>query len=62
MVVLKKWESLTNGRTSQRDEEWRLTHVELSDEAGHVVVLEEFREDFLGKPLLIHHQEAVALL
>lgn len=42
--------------------ECNLTHIELSDEAGHVVVLEELWEDLLGKTLLIQHQEAVALL
>ena len=40
----------------------RLTHVQLPDEAGHVVVLEELGEDLLGEALLVQDQEAVPLL
>jgi hypothetical protein len=38
------------------------THVELSDEAGHVVVLEEPWEGLFGETLLIQHKETVTLL
>lgn len=40
----------------------RLTHIELSNKAGHVVVLEVFRKHFFGEPALVKHMEAVAVL
>lgn len=40
----------------------RLTHIELSDETGHVVVLEKLRKDLLGKALLVQYEETVAFL
>lgn len=39
-----------------------LTHVELSDEAGDVVVFEVLGEQLLGKPLLIQDAEVLAIL
>ena len=39
-----------------------LTHVELTDEAGHVVVLEEARQNLLGKARLIEDMKAEARL
>lgn len=36
---------------------WLLTHVELADKRGHVVVLEELWENFFGKPPLVEHME-----
>lgn len=47
---------------NKRSHKCILTHIKLSDEAGHVVVLEELGEDLFSKTLLIQHQEAVALL
>lgn len=46
----------------RQGDECSLTHVELPDETGHVVVLKELGEDLLGKVLLVQHQETVALL
>lgn len=51
---------LTNGRTGivvveDDDDECSLTHIELPDETGHVVVLEELGKDLLGKALLVQH-------
>lgn len=40
----------------------RLTHIELSDETGHVVVLEKLRKDLLGKALFVQYEETVAFL
>lgn len=39
-----------------------LTHVELSDEAGHVVVLEELWQNLFGETTLIKHVEAGSTL
>lgn len=39
-----------------------LTHVELSDEAGHVVVLEELWQNLFGETTLIKHMEAGSTL
>lgn len=39
-----------------------LTHVELSDEAGDVVVFEVLGEQLLGKPLLIQYAEVLTIL
>lgn len=41
---------------------WLLTHVELADKRGHVVVLEELWENFFGKPPLVEHMKLVPLL
>lgn len=40
----------------------RLTHIELANKAGHVVVLEVFRKHFFGEPALVKHMKAVAAL
>lgn len=40
-----------------RGEESTLTHVELSNKAGHIIVLEVLRQDFLGKASLVKHME-----
>lgn len=39
-----------------------LTHVELSDEAGHVVVFEELWKNLFGEATLIKHVEACSAL
>lgn len=39
-----------------------LTHVELPNEAGHVVVFEELWENLFGEPALIKHMEAGSAL
>lgn len=39
-----------------------LTHVELPDEAGHVVVLEVQRQEILGELDLVEDDEAAAAL
>lgn len=39
-----------------------LTHIELPDETGHVVVFEEFWKNLFGEPTLIEHMEAGSTL
>lgn len=39
-----------------------LTHVQLPDEAGHVVVLEILGQHLFGKAALVEHMEAGAIL
>lgn len=39
-----------------------LTHVELSDKTGHVVVLETLWENLFCKPLFIQYKETVPFL
>lgn len=39
-----------------------LTHVQLPDKAGHVVVLEILGQHLLGKAALVEHMEAGAIL
>lgn len=39
-----------------------LTHVELSDKAGHVVVLKKLWENLFCKPLFIQYKETVPFL
>lgn len=39
-----------------------LTHVQLPDKAGHVVVLEIFGQHLFGKAALVEHMEAGAIL
>lgn len=46
------------GEQRRREEERRLTHVELSDEARHVVVFEVLWQDFLGEASLVKHMKA----
>lgn len=39
-----------------------LTHVQLPDKTGHVIVLEKLWQDVFREPLLIQHKETVAFL
>lgn len=39
-----------------------LTHVQLPDETGHVVVLEILGQHLFGKAALVEHMEAGAIL
>ena len=41
---------------------FKLTHIQLSYKAGHVIVLKKLWKDFLGEALFIQYQETVALL
>lgn len=41
---------------------FELTHVQLPDETGHVVVFEILGQHLFGKPSLVEHMEAGAIL
>ena len=55
-------ETIYRCRYSKEDRRRVLTHVELSNEAGHVIVLKVFGKNLFGKPALVKDVETCSSL